>query len=697
MDPLSRINELGYHSLEDYHLDAFSRNIGFLSRSDMAILRNKRVAIPGLGGVGGIHLITHIRTGFTNFNISDFDYFDVANSNRQYGAKVSNFKKPKLDSMIKEALEVNPFLNINSFPEGINVNNVDQFLEGVDVLIDSLDVFVIELRILLYKKAREKGIPIVTAAPLGFGTSVLCFSPTKGLSFEEYFGITKDLPESEKFVRFIAGVAPKALHAQYVDKLSLQPLIKKVPSLGAGCQFAATAACAMSTKIILDRKGVRYAPAYFTVDPYLQTMKKGTVYGGFKNPIQKIKVYILRKLVSSLRLERNLPPEIPEIQFEGQNIPSKVMEYIIQAGVQAPSGENTQPWFFSINNNSITIKINPKGDTSFFNIQQRAALLSSGAVIENIKIAASVFGLACDIEFNERDLLESLEVATIKLKNTNLKRDALFRSIWERCTNRKQYSRKKLEPFVFKEIQKIAQEFPGVNLTVVEDRLKLKELKSALVKIGIARTENPLVHEFLNYHIRPTFKIAQEEKTGFPLNNLEAGVAGNFFLKATKSWSVMNLLNKIGFSKVLASKIEEGIINCGACILITVPDNSALQYVKGGQALERIWLKLAEMGISTQPMTTVNFFNLRKQLSGIESFDPKHHQLIQTGLAEAAKVFPNEDFQNRGQIMLMRIGYSKGIKTWTVRHFTKSLIEPTAINAEVNRTPIENERRTVVC
>ena len=53
MDPLSRIQELGYSTLEDYHLDAFSRNIGFLSRADMAILRHKRVAIPGLGGVGG--------------------------------------------------------------------------------------------------------------------------------------------------------------------------------------------------------------------------------------------------------------------------------------------------------------------------------------------------------------------------------------------------------------------------------------------------------------------------------------------------------------------------------------------------------------------------------------------------------------------------------------------------------------------
>jgi molybdopterin/thiamine biosynthesis adenylyltransferase len=624
MDPKKRIQELGYSSLEDYHLDAFSRNIGFLSRADLATLRHKRVAIPGLGGVGGLHLITHIRTGFCNFNLSDFDTFDVANVNRQYGAKVSNFKKPKLDAMIQEALEVNPYLNINTFPEGVNEGNIDQFLDGVDILIDSLDVFVIDLRILLFKKAREKGIHIVTAAPLGFGTSLLCFSPTKGLSFEEHFGIQKDQTEQEKFVRLIAGIAPKGLHAQYMDRLSVQPKIKKVPSLGAGCLFAATAACAMSTKIVLGRKGVRFAPAYFAVDPYLQTMKKGVIYGGYKNPLQKLKIFALKKILNQISLEKDLPPEIPDIQFEGQNIPYKIKEFIIQAGIQAPSGENTQSWKFSISDNTIILKIDPASDFSFFNIQRRASILSSGCVLENIKIAASIFGLSCDIQLNKGNIEETQEIAHIHLINNHIERDALFRSIWERCTNRKQYSKEKIAPFVFDEIKKIAKEFEGIELNIIDDRKDLKALRSALVKIGIVRTENPEVHKFLHHHIRQTFKVAQEEKTGFPLDNLEGGAAGNFILNLTKSWGVMNFLNKLGFAKVMSSKVEEGIENCGACILITVPNNSALNYVKGGQALERIWLKLTEMGVATQPMTTINFFNLRRQLEGMNGFEPKH-------------------------------------------------------------------------
>lgn len=660
-------------------LDRIANNLSdtmsYLSRAELSSLSHKRVAIPGLGGVGGNHLICHIQSGFTKFNLADFDQFEVANTNRQYGAKVRNIKKNKLDAMVEEAFKINQNLDIVSFPNGITENNIDQFLNSVDIIIDSLDAFVIDLRILLYQKAKEKGIPIVAAAPLGFGTSVICFSPNKGLSFEEYYGIHKDLPSKEKFIRFIAGAAPKALHSKYVDFDSIQPHLKKVPSLGAGCITASAVACTLSTKILLNHPGVDYAPAYLAIDPYLQTMKKGRILGGFKNPIHKIKVYFLGKVFDTISLEKELTPTPPEIKWEGENVPYEVIEYIVKAGIQAPSGDNTQPWKFKVDGNLINLQINTEADRSFFNVRQKASILACGAVIENIKIAASVFGLKCDIQLNENIREDSNTVALIRLIKSQINRDALFHSIWERCTNRKQYSKKKIEPFVFEELQKITNEYPGLAIHIIDDRIKLRALKSALVKIGIARQENQLIHEFLFSHIRNSFEEALKVKTGFAINNLEAGNIGNLILRYTKNWKVMNFLNNFGFSKVLSKKIESGIENCGACILITVPDHSNQNFVKGGMALQRIWLKLTEMGVAAQPMTTANFFHLRRNIEGLSSFSLKHQGLINSGLDSFAKLFPNEDMKNRSQIMLMRIGYSKGIKTWTVRHKVNSLLE----------------------
>ena len=70
----------------DFDYDtAFSRNIGWVTSPEQAKLRGSRIAIAGLGGVGGAHLFTLARLGIANFNIADFDEFDVHNLNRQTG------------------------------------------------------------------------------------------------------------------------------------------------------------------------------------------------------------------------------------------------------------------------------------------------------------------------------------------------------------------------------------------------------------------------------------------------------------------------------------------------------------------------------------------------------------------------------------------------------------------------------------
>jgi len=62
--------------------EAFSRNIGWLTRQEQDSLRHQRVAIAGLGGVGGFHLLTLCRLGISKFNLADFDSFDLANRKR---------------------------------------------------------------------------------------------------------------------------------------------------------------------------------------------------------------------------------------------------------------------------------------------------------------------------------------------------------------------------------------------------------------------------------------------------------------------------------------------------------------------------------------------------------------------------------------------------------------------------------------
>ena len=125
---------------------AFSRNIGWITEQEQSILRSKRIAIAiaGMGGVGGFHLLTLARLGVGKFNIADLDTFEVENFNRQVGASMSSLGQPKVDALARMARDINPDMDIAIFPTGVNASNLKKFFHDVDLYIDGLDFFAFE-------------------------------------------------------------------------------------------------------------------------------------------------------------------------------------------------------------------------------------------------------------------------------------------------------------------------------------------------------------------------------------------------------------------------------------------------------------------------------------------------------------------------------------------------------------------------
>ena len=144
-----------------------------LPKPSRSSLRSSRVAIAGLGGVGGAHAVTLARLGVGKFHLSDFDEYEIHNFNRQIGANMQTIGRPKLDVIREQVLSINPEAEISTFPEGVNADNVEQFLDGVDLYVDSLDFFVMEARKTVFRACHRNQIPAITAAPLGMGCAFL--------------------------------------------------------------------------------------------------------------------------------------------------------------------------------------------------------------------------------------------------------------------------------------------------------------------------------------------------------------------------------------------------------------------------------------------------------------------------------------------------------------------------------------------
>lgn len=273
---------------------AFDRNIGWVTQGEQQQLRGKTVAIAGMGGVGGSHLLTLVRLGIERFHIADFDHFELANFNRQAGASMQTLGQSKVEVMAAQARDVNPYVELQSFPSGVDARNLSTFLAGVDVFIDGLDFFALDARETVFDHCHRLGIPAITVAPLGMSAALLTFMP-RGMSFDEYFRMA-GRPELEKAVRFLVGLAPAMLHRHYLaDRQRVNLRDRKGPSTVISCQLCSAIAATEALKILLGRGGTWSAPHGIQIDAYRNKLSHTWRPGGNRHPLNQLAIALVKR------------------------------------------------------------------------------------------------------------------------------------------------------------------------------------------------------------------------------------------------------------------------------------------------------------------------------------------------------------------------------------------------------------------
>jgi molybdopterin/thiamine biosynthesis adenylyltransferase len=274
--------------------DAFSRNLGWVTAPEQERLRATTVAIAGLGGVGGTHLLTLVRLGIGRFHVADFDVFDFVNFNRQAGARLGTVGRPKVDVMAEMARDINPEVEIIGFPDGVTRENVGAFFDGVDIYVDGLDFFAFDAREMVFAECARRSLPAVTVAPLGMGAALLNFLPG-GMTFEQYFG-WKGCSDEERALRFFLGLSPAGLTRTYlVDRSAVDFKGRRGPSTPMACEICGGVAATEVLKIVLKRGKVWSAPYGLQFDAYRNKLVRTWRPGGNRHPLQRLALSIARR------------------------------------------------------------------------------------------------------------------------------------------------------------------------------------------------------------------------------------------------------------------------------------------------------------------------------------------------------------------------------------------------------------------
>ncbi|PCJ57392.1 MAG: hypothetical protein COA79_16115 [Planctomycetota bacterium] len=253
--------------------EATARNIGLVSTEEQRKLKDCTIAIAGLGAVGGNYLLTLSRMGVENFKIADLDVFDMVNLQRQAGAFISKVGQTKVDVMAEMALDINPNINITRFTNGIQPDNIDDFLDGVDIALDGIDAFQIGPRRLLYNNAEKKGVFVVCSSPIGYTSSLFVFDPN-GMKFDKYFSIDDSMTRAEQIASFLIGLTPSLTKKSVIDSNYVDFSKEKGPCLASTIAMCTGLVSCEVLRIILKRNPPMCAPRSIYVDPY----ERGMIY-----------------------------------------------------------------------------------------------------------------------------------------------------------------------------------------------------------------------------------------------------------------------------------------------------------------------------------------------------------------------------------------------------------------------------------
>ena len=144
----------------------FSRNELIWGKKAQDTLKEKHIAVFGLGGVGGYALESLARSGIGYFTIVDFDKVSVTNINRQIIALHSTVGENKAKLFKERLLDINPDVKINVIENFYNTRLNDLiFAEKVDFVVDAIDTMRSKIELLTYCKKND--IPVVTSMGAG--------------------------------------------------------------------------------------------------------------------------------------------------------------------------------------------------------------------------------------------------------------------------------------------------------------------------------------------------------------------------------------------------------------------------------------------------------------------------------------------------------------------------------------------------
>jgi molybdopterin/thiamine biosynthesis adenylyltransferase len=556
------------------------RNRNKLTRAEQARQRTLRIGVVGLSAG---HTIAHViaMEGLAGeIRMADFDTLELSNLNR-IPASVLDLGVNKAIVAGRRIAEIDPYLRVVVEPTGLRPENLAEFLDGLDLVIEECDS--LDMKFLVREAARDHQIPVIME------------TSDRGVLDVERFDLEPDRPifhgllgdmDSSKLanlttaqkgpyvIRLIGAREASARGA--ASLLEVGQTITGWPQLGSEITLGAATVAAAVRRIGLGGE-LPSGRVRFDVEEILESL----------GPVEV-----------NLEAEADLftpPPEDPPL------ISDDPIEMIVDAARRAPSGGNVQPWRFEAEDNEIRFFIVPER-TSTMDVAHRATYVGIGAALFNARVQAAAMKKLGPVklfpEGRPSHLVASMQLGT----SDDVAITPLREYVHTRTSNRRIGKPSEIDAETVASLTR-GVEREGARLLFATDRERINAGAEILAASDRLRFLLPTVHQEMLSEIRWPGRDSLDE--GLDVRTLELDPGGYAALEILGRSDVMAHLSDWRAGSALGMRMQASVMTSSALAMITVPRADPMWYLRGGSAMERFWLSAEMHGLAVQPTSPV--------------------------------------------------------------------------------------------
>ncbi|URD49182.1 nitroreductase [Chroococcidiopsis sp. CCNUC1] len=300
---------------------------------------------------------------------------------------------------------------------------------------------------------------------------------------------------------------------------------------------------------------------------------------------------------------------IEAAEFPQSGTPTEQLKFLLNYALLAPSGHNTQPWNFKIQDEAIALYADRTRALPVVDPQDRELIISCGTALFNLRIALRHFGYTGKIstfpEPSQADLLATIQLG--KPTQASADEQMLFEAIPQRHTNRRDYENRDVPKSMLTWLQVDAAS-EGAWLHVVKGDLTRQAIAELVVRGDRWQMANPDFRRELAAWIHPGSSSSHDGIPGYAYGvNQYLDFATPIF-----AWAMRTL----DLGDAMAHHNRQLTIQSPAILVLGTEQDTPRDWLAAGQALERVLLRSQAVGLSASFLNQpIEVPTLRSQLS----------------------------------------------------------------------------------